>query len=144
RKPDPEFTYFQEEGEYEQGFSAFPGQIAFGTPGSDAECVIEARIRSRLPPVARAVQVVAVPLVVATPGGLYLRTVYDGRSRRRLEIEPGSYDVVASFFRGRSKANRHSCYDSWRVVLTFLPGGTVGAKCIKTLEGDPPMELTLH
>jgi hypothetical protein len=136
---------FQVKGESEQGFSSFPGQVAFATPAEAGDCTVEARFGSRPPPLRHAVQAVAVPLTVAKPGGLFLRTVGDSSDKRRLDIPPGHYDVVARFFPARRRRQSEQTYlTSWRCVLTFLPGGTVGPKCLRTEDGRVPAEIVLH
>src|SRR5205823_6521852 len=40
-KPDMSLTYFQEDGEPEQGFSAFPSQVAIGTPANAGDCTVD-------------------------------------------------------------------------------------------------------
>jgi hypothetical protein len=141
---DLEAVPFQAVGESEQGFSSFPGQVAFATPSHAGDCVVEARFGSRLPPLRHTVQAVAVPLTVVEPGGLYLRTVTDGGDKQRLDVPAGHYDVVARFFPARRRQRESTYLTSWRCVLTFLPGGTVGPKCLRTEYGPIPAELVLH
>jgi hypothetical protein len=143
-KGDPSAVYFQEDGEAEQGFSCFPRQVAFGTPDDSDECKIEVKIGKKLPTVGSAVQAVAVPLTVDPPGGLYLRTVHDSGKKMRLDVPEGEYDVLARFFPLKPKGKTASCFSSWRVALTFLPRGTVGAQCLKTPNRTPPDTLLLH
>jgi hypothetical protein len=138
-------VYFQEKGESEQGFSAFPTQVAFGTPPNADRCTVEVEFGSKLPPLRSAVQAVAVPLDVESPDGLYLRTVDDSGDKQRLEVPPGQYDVVARFFPARRKrAEEDTCFSSSRVVLTLLPRGTVGPKCFKMPDGCLPESSVLH
>jgi hypothetical protein len=86
---------------------------------------------------------VSVPLSVEAEGWLFLRTVTDSGNKHRLAVPAGRYDMVARFFRPR-RTGGDSLFDSWRVVLTFLPRGTVGAGCLK-LDGDPPpTAVVLH
>jgi hypothetical protein len=125
---DLQAVYFQQKGESEQGFSSFPHQVAFGTPTETGECRVEVEFRKKLPPIKGAVQTVAVPLTVEEPGGLYLRTVVDSGNKMRFDVPSGQYDVLARFFlRG---CDEETFLRSWQVVLTFLPKGTVGAKCL--------------
>jgi hypothetical protein len=143
-KPDMNVTYFQEHGEPEQGFSAFPGQVAIGTPANAGECTVEVEIRPTIPPLGNAVQAVVVPLSVTDRQGVFLRTVDDHGKKHRFEIPVGDYDVVARFFPLKVKKCESSCLSSWRAKLTFLPGGTVGAKSLKSESGTPPTEVVLH
>lgn len=143
-KENSHAVYFQERGESEQGFSSFPRQVAFGTPDDSDECKIEVGFGKKLPSVESAVQAVAVPLTVDAPGGLYLRTVNDSSNKRRLDVPQGEYDVVARFYARTPKGNAASCFSSWRVALTFLPRGTVGAKCLKTFNRSPPDAVVVH
>src|SRR5207249_7976786 len=92
-KPDMSVTYFQEDGEPEQGFSGFPSQVAIGTPANAGDCTVEVEIRATIPPLGNAVQAVAVPLSVTDPQGVFLRTVDDQGKKHRFEIPVGDYDV---------------------------------------------------
>ena len=138
-------VYFQEQGESEQGFSAFPTQVAFGTPPNTDRCTVEVEFASKLPPLRSAVQAVAVPIDVEGPDGLYPRTVDDSGDKQRLEVPLGHYDVVARFFPARRKKDEEdTCFRSWRIILTLLPRGTVGPKCFKMPDESLPQSLVLH
>jgi hypothetical protein len=141
-KGNEDNVYFQAPGESEQGFSSFPQQVAFGTPGDYHDCFVEVEFAKKMPAVGTAAQAVVVPLLVESKQGLYLRTVDDSGKKHRLDIEPGRYDVMARFFRLKSK--KASGSDSWRAVLTFLPSGTSKAKCQKCATGKAPRSVVLH
>jgi hypothetical protein len=142
-RPDRQTMYFQEEGESDQGFSAFPRQVAFETPQGECDCRVEVGFSSKMPSVATATQAVVAPLLVDTADGLCLRTVFDRRNRFRLQVPPGEYDVMARFYPARG-AKHDACIGRWRAVLTFMPAGTAKPQCIKKPFGVTPTEVVLH
>jgi hypothetical protein len=143
-KPDSEFTYFQEDGESEQGFSAVPGQVAIGTPPNAGECTVEIEFKSRMPPLGKVVQAVVVPLRVSRTPVIFLRTVDDSGKKNRFDVPIGNYDVLARFYPHKLKRYEDSCLTSWSVRLTFLPAGTVGPKCFKVHGATIPSQLVIH
>lgn len=144
KKPDPDLVYFDRVGEAEQGFSCFTKQVAISTPTKTAACAIEVDIRNTAPRLLNVIQAVCFPLEVGADG-LFVRTVGVDDDSQRLDVPAGRYDALARFHKRKPRrASAKSGLREWRLVLSFMPRGTVDAACIRLEDEDPPDGVVLN
>ncbi len=136
--------YFQDMRESDQGFSVYPYKVAIGTPADTGFVVVEIEIADKPPSLARVKQAVVFPLTVTESGQLFLRSVEDFSEDWPYQVPPGNYDVLARFFKHKATEEETGGEDAWRVVLTFMPSGTMPARAIKLVDRQPPKEVFLH
>ena len=141
----PDVAYFDDPRESDQGFSSFPTNVAIGTPTDTAMCEVEIEFCIEPPNLKTGVQIVCFPLKVEEQGKLFLRSVGVDNSEDYFAVPPGEYIVVARFFRKRaSREDAEVGLRAWRVVLSFLPRGTMKPQTLKLESGEVPTEVFIH
>ena len=141
----PDAAYFDDPRESDQGFSSFPTHVAIGTPTDTAMCEVEIEFCSEPPSLKTGVQIVCFPLKVEAPGKLFLRSVGVDNSDSYFGVAPGDYDVVARFLTMRAaREEAEAGLRAWRVLLSFLPSGSMKPQTIKLEYGDVPTDMLVH
>jgi hypothetical protein len=146
-QPDYGVSHFEDERDSVQEFSSFPYQVAIGTPGNTGECDVEIEFCMEMPELEDSVQAVSFPLTIGESGRLFLRTVFGGEEEEEnhFAILPGQYDVLTRFFPMQAeKEHEEVGLRAWRVALSFLPYGTVGANTFRREYGEIPTDIVLH
>ena len=141
----PLVAYFDDPRESDQGFSSFPTHVAIGTPTDTGTCEVEIEFCFEPPSLKTGVQIVCFPLKVEAQGKLFLRSVGVDNSDNYFAVAPGEYDVVARFLKKRaSRDDAEVGLRAWRVVLSFLPSGSMRPQTIKLEYGDVPTDVFVH
>ncbi len=141
----PDVAYFDDPRESDQGFSSYPTHAAIRTPTDTAMCEVEIEFCFESPSLKTGVQIVCFPLKVEAPGKLFLRSVGVDNSDNYFAVAPGEYDVVARFLKKRaSREDAESGLRAWRVLLSFLPSGSMKPQTIKVEYGDVPTDVFVH
>ena len=85
---------------YQQGFVAFPEQVAFSTVEEIWKCHFVVEMSSSPPSLDGAVQAVCAPLNVESEDGVYIRDLICGADETtyHLDVPPGEYDVVVRLY----------------------------------------------
>ncbi len=148
-QPDDKVSYFEDERDSIQEFSSFPYQVAIGTPGNTGKCDVEIEFCMEMPELEDSVQAVSFSLTIEESGRLFLRTAFGGEEEEEennnFAILPGKYDVLARFFPMQAeKEDEEVGLRAWRVVLSFLPYGSVGANTFRREYGEIPTDILLH
>ena len=118
----------------------YPAVVSITTPDNSGDCVIEAEYAEQMPPFDECDYAVAFPLCVMpneranTPDGrvgtVFPTTPTGDKEDYGLEVAPGEYDVLARFFSIAGEGDDIGLR-SWRVVLSFLPRGSLKLGLVK-------------